>query len=42
VIATVAAFAATRSLAAAIAAHAGLNAVHFLFFSYPAMLQWRP
>ena len=30
-------FASTRSIGAAIAAHAGLNAVHFLFFSYPAL-----
>jgi membrane protease YdiL (CAAX protease family) len=27
----------TRSLAAAAAAHAGLNTLHFLFFSYPAL-----
>jgi membrane protease YdiL (CAAX protease family) len=30
-------YASTRSLAAAIAAHAGLNAVHFFFFTYPAL-----
>ena len=30
-------YAATRSMAAAIAAHAGLNTMHFLFFSYPAL-----
>lgn len=30
-------YASTRSIAAAIAAHAGLNAVHFLFFSYPSL-----
>jgi membrane protease YdiL (CAAX protease family) len=30
-------YASTRSIAAAIAAHAGLNAVHFFFFSYPAL-----
>jgi hypothetical protein len=31
-------FAATRSIGAAVAAHAGLNAIHFLFFSYPSLL----
>jgi hypothetical protein len=31
-------YASTRSIAAAIVAHAGLNTVHFLFFSYPALL----
>ncbi len=30
-------YASTRSLAASIAAHAGLNTIHFLFFSYPAL-----
>jgi len=30
-------YASTRSIAAATLAHAGLNAVHFLFFSYPAL-----
>jgi uncharacterized protein len=30
-------FAATRSLAAAVLAHFGLNAIHFLFFTYPAL-----
>jgi membrane protease YdiL (CAAX protease family) len=30
-------FASTRSIGAAIAVHAGLNAVHLLFFSYPAL-----
>ena len=30
-------YASTRSLAAAIVAHAGLNAVHFVFFTYPAI-----
>jgi uncharacterized protein len=30
-------YASTRSLAWAIAAHAGLNTVHFLLFSYPAL-----
>jgi hypothetical protein len=30
-------YASTRSIAAAIIAHAGLNTVHFLFFSYPAL-----
>jgi membrane protease YdiL (CAAX protease family) len=28
----------TRSLAAAIAAHAGLNTVHFFLFTYPALV----
>ena len=31
-------YASTRSIGAAIAAHAGLNTVHFLFFTYPALL----
>jgi membrane protease YdiL (CAAX protease family) len=30
-------YASTRSIGAAIAAHAGLNAIHLLFFSYPAL-----
>jgi membrane protease YdiL (CAAX protease family) len=30
-------FSATRSISAAIAAHTGLNAVHFLLFTYPAL-----
>jgi membrane protease YdiL (CAAX protease family) len=30
-------FASTRSLAAAILTHAGLNAVHFVFFTYPGL-----
>jgi membrane protease YdiL (CAAX protease family) len=30
-------FASTRSLAAAILTHTGLNAVHFVFFTYPAL-----
>jgi membrane protease YdiL (CAAX protease family) len=30
-------YASTRSLAAATLAHAGLNTVHFLFFTYPAL-----
>jgi uncharacterized protein len=30
-------YASTRSIAAAILAHAGLNTIHFLFFSYPAL-----
>jgi uncharacterized protein len=30
-------FATTRSISAAIAAHAGLNVVHFLLFTYPAL-----
>ena len=30
-------YASTRSIGAAIAAHAGLNAVHLFFFSYPAL-----
>ena len=30
-------YASTRSIGAAIAAHTGLNAVHFFFFSYPAL-----
>jgi hypothetical protein len=30
-------YASTRSIAAAIVAHAGLNAVHFFLFSYPAL-----
>ena len=30
-------YASTRSIAAAILAHAGLNTVHFLLFSYPAL-----
>jgi membrane protease YdiL (CAAX protease family) len=32
-------YASTRSIAAAIAAHAGLNAVHFFCFSYPALVR---
>jgi len=31
-------YASTRSIGAAIAAHAGLNTVHFLLFTYPALL----
>ena len=31
-------YASTRSIAAAIAAHAALNTVHFLLFTYPALL----
>jgi membrane protease YdiL (CAAX protease family) len=31
-------YASTRSIGAAIAAHAGLNTIHFLFFTYPALL----
>ncbi len=31
-------YASTRSIAAAILAHAGLNTVHFLLFSYPSLL----
>jgi membrane protease YdiL (CAAX protease family) len=30
-------YASTRSLACSILAHAGLNTIHFLFFSYPAL-----
>jgi len=30
-------YASTRSLAAAVAAHAGLNTVHFFLFTYPAL-----
>jgi membrane protease YdiL (CAAX protease family) len=30
-------YAETRSIGAAIAAHAGLNAIHFVFFSYPSL-----
>ena len=30
-------YASTRSIGAAIAAHVGLNTIHFLFFSYPAL-----
>lgn len=30
-------YASTRSIAGAIAAHAGLNTIHFLLFSYPAL-----
>jgi membrane protease YdiL (CAAX protease family) len=30
-------YASTRSIGAAIAVHAGLNAIHLLFFSYPAL-----
>ena len=30
-------YASTRSIGAAVAAHAGLNTIHFLFFSYPAL-----
>ena len=30
-------YSSTRSIAAATLAHAGLNTVHFLFFSYPAL-----
>jgi membrane protease YdiL (CAAX protease family) len=30
-------YAATRSLAAAVLAHAGLNTIHFLLFTYPAL-----
>ena len=30
-------FASTRSIGAAVAAHTGVNAIHFLFFSYPAL-----
>ncbi|MEO8256526.1 MAG: CPBP family intramembrane glutamic endopeptidase [Acidobacteriota bacterium] len=30
-------YASTHSIGAAVAAHAGLNAIHFLFFSYPAL-----
>lgn len=30
-------YAATRSIAAAIAAHAGLNTLHFLLFTYPSL-----
>jgi membrane protease YdiL (CAAX protease family) len=30
-------YASTRSIGAAVAVHAGLNAIHFLFFSYPAL-----
>ena len=30
-------YATTGSLAAAIAAHAGLNTLHFLFFTYPSL-----
>lgn len=32
-------YATTRSIAWAIAAHAGLNTVHFLLFSYPALIR---
>jgi membrane protease YdiL (CAAX protease family) len=30
-------YASTRSIAAAIATHAGVNTIHFLFFTYPAL-----
>ena len=30
-------YASTKSIAAAIAAHAGLNAIHFVFFTYPGL-----
>ena len=30
-------YASTRSIGAAVAVHTGLNAIHFLFFSYPAL-----
>ena len=30
-------YASTRSIGAAVAVHAGLNTIHFLFFSYPAL-----
>jgi len=32
-------YASTRSIAAAILAHAGLNAIHFFFFTYPSLAQ---
>lgn len=34
-------FASTRSIVAAILAHAGLNTIHLLFFTYPALLPVR-
>jgi membrane protease YdiL (CAAX protease family) len=30
-------YASTRSLAAAVAAHTGVNAVHYFFFTYPVL-----
>ena len=32
-------YASTRSIGAAVAAHTGLNAIHFVFFSYPGLVK---